>query len=142
MALIALGTVAGARLYFVIQNDLIDYLVRPWRILAVWEGGLAFFGGLLGGILAAFIYARRNALPFLRTADLFSPAIPIGGAIGRISCGLDGMDYGTPTALPWGVVYENPNSFAPIDGISRHPDQFYELLGDLMIAAVLIKLRD
>lgn len=97
--------------------------------------------GWPGGILAAYLYARRHGLSFLRLGDLFAPAIPIGGAIGRISCGLDGMDYGTPTSLPWGVVYENPNSFAPIDGVSRHPDQFYELLGDVMIAAVLIKIR-
>jgi len=77
----------------------------------------------------------------LRLGDLFAPAIPFGGAIGRISCGLDGMDYGTPTSLPWGIVYENQNSFAPIDGLSRHPDQFYELVGDMIIAAVLIKIR-
>lgn len=141
MAWIALGTVVGARLYFVVQNDFLSYLTHPWRILAVWEGGLAFFGGLFGAITAAYIYARRHHLPFLRTADLFAPAIPIGGAIGRISCGLDGMDYGTPTSLPWGVVYENLNSFAPVDGISRHPDQFYELAGDLIIAGALIKLR-
>lgn len=141
LAWIALGTVAGARLYFVVQNDFLGYLAQPWRILAVWEGGLAFFGGLFGAILAAYVYARRCRLPFLRTADLFAPAIPIGGAIGRISCGLDGMDYGTPTSLPWGVVYTNPHSFAPVDGISRHPDQFYELAGDLIIAGALIKLR-
>jgi phosphatidylglycerol:prolipoprotein diacylglycerol transferase len=102
---------------------------------------LAFFGGLAGGILAAYLYARRHGLSFLRLGDLFAPAIPIGGAVGRISCGLDGMDYGTPTSLPWGVVYENQNSFAPIDGVSRHPDQFYELLGDMIIAVVLIKIR-
>ena len=139
---ILLGTIVGARVYFVVQNDFVDYATHPWRIAAVWEGGLAFFGGLAGGILAAYIFARREGLPFLRLADLFAPAIPIGGALGRISCGLDGMDYGTPTSLPWGVVYENPNSFAPIDGVSRHPDQYYELIGDLLIAGILIKFRN
>ena len=139
---ILLGTILGARVYFVVQNDFVDYAIHPWRIAAVWEGGLAFFGGLAGGILAAYIFARRHGLLFLRLADLFAPAIPIGGALGRISCGLDGMDYGTPTSLPWGVVYQNPNSFAPIDGVSRHPDQYYELIGDLLIAGVLIKLRN
>lgn len=104
-------------------------------------GGLAFFGGLFGATLAAYVYTRRHRLPFLRIADLFAPAIPIGAAIGRVSCGLAGMDYGTPTALPWGVVYTNPASFAPIDGIARHPTQFYELVGDLFIATVLIRLR-
>jgi hypothetical protein len=51
------------------------------------------------------------------------------------------LDYGTPTALPWGVVYTNPNSYAPVDGVARHPDQFYELAGDLIIAAFLMRLR-
>ena len=141
LAWILVGTIIGARSYFVVQNDFAGYLSQPWRIAALWEGGLAFFGGLAGGILAAYLYARRRCLSFLKLGDLFAPAIPIGGAVGRISCGLDGMDYGTPTSLPWGIVYENPNSFAPVDGVSRHPDQFYELLGDLIIAAVLLKIR-
>ena len=138
---IAAGTVLGARFYYVLQNDTADYFAHPWRILAFWEGGLAYFGGLFGAILAAAIYLRRHRLPFWKVADTFAPAIAIGSAIGRISCGLDGMDYGTPTSLPWGFVYSNPNSYAPIDGIARHPDQFYELAGDLIIAAILLKLR-
>lgn len=135
------GTIAGARLYFIVQNDLGAYVREPWRVLAVWEGGLAFFGGLAGGTLAAFLYTRRHKVPFARVADLFAPAIPIGGAIGRISCGLAGMDYGTPTQARWGVVYTHPHSYAPVDGISRHPTQFYEMAGDLAIAVVLLRFR-
>ena len=141
MIWIVAGTVIGARLYYIAQNDTADYIAHPLRILMVWEGGLAYFGGLLGATLAAYLYTRRAKLVFGRVADLFAPAIPLGAAIGRISCGLDGMDYGTPTRLPWGVVYANPNSYAPIDGVPRHPDQFYELIGDLIIAGILIKLR-
>lgn len=51
------------------------------------------------------------------------------------------MDYGTPTTLPWGVIYTNPDSYAPTDGVPRHPDQFSELLGDLVIAVILLRLR-
>lgn len=138
---IAVGTIIGARLYFVAQNDVWEYLKEPWTILAVWEGGLAFFGGLFGAIIAGALYSRRHGLPFLRLADLFAPAIPIGAAIGRITCGLAGMDYGTPTSLPWSVIYTNPATHAPIDGISRHPTQFYELAGDLAIAVILLRLR-
>jgi len=141
LAWVVVGVLTGARLYFVLQNDLESYIKEPWRILAVWEGGLAFFGGLFGAIIASYLYCRRFGLPFLTATDLFAPAIPIGAGIGRISCGLDGMDYGTPTSLPWGVVYTNPNSYAPTDGIGRHPDQFYELVGDLIIAAILLRLR-
>lgn len=139
---IILGSVIGARIYYVVQNDFSSYLQEPWKVLEVWEGGLAFFGGLLGAILAAYLYARRQGLAFSRIADLFAPAIPIGAAIGRISCGLAGMDYGTPTQLPWSVIYTNPNSYAPTDGIPRHPDQYYELIGDLLIAGILIEFRD
>jgi len=135
------GTIIGARLYFLIQNDFTAYLREPWRMLAVWEGGLAFFGGLFGATLAAYLYTRREGIDFPRVADLFAPAVPIGGAIGRISCGLAGMDYGTPTSLPWGLVYTNPHSYAPNDGVARHPVQFYELAGDLAIAGLLIRLR-
>lgn len=138
---IFVGSAVGARIYFLVQNDFGAYLREPLRMFAVWEGGLAFFGGLFGGILAAFLYTRRAGLSFPRVADLFAPAIPIGAAIGRISCGLAGMDYGTPTQLPWGVTYANPNSYAPVDGVARHPVQFYELVGDLIIAGVLVKLR-
>lgn len=136
------GSFIGARLYYVVQNDFQFYITHPWKILATWEGGLAFFGGLAGGILAAYLCARRGALPFPRVADLFAPAVPIAAAIGRIPCGFDGMDYGTPTRLPWAVVYVNPASYAPLDGVARHPGQFYEAAGDVAIAALLLKLRD
>jgi phosphatidylglycerol:prolipoprotein diacylglycerol transferase len=105
------------------------------------EGGLAFFGGLFGAVGAAYVYARLARLRFAPLADLFAPAIPIAAAVGRVACGLDGMDYGTPSTLPWSIVYLNPTSYAPIDGVARHPDQYYELLGDLLIAMILLKVR-
>lgn len=135
------GAFAGARLYFIAQNDPASYVREPWRMLMVWEGGLAFFGGLFGAVLAAFVYARRQRLPFARAADLFAPTIPIAAAIGRVPCLLAGMDYGTATTLPWAVLYTHPDSYAPNDGVPRHPVQLYELLGDLVIAGILLNLR-
>jgi phosphatidylglycerol:prolipoprotein diacylglycerol transferase len=140
LAWIAVGVVIGARSYNVVQN-LQEFPGRPLQVFAIWEGGLAYFGGLFGAIIFAVIFCLWKGLNFWAVADRFAPAIAIGSAIGRISCGLDGMDYGTPTRLPWGIVYTNPNSYAPLDGIPRHPDQFYELLGDLVIAAVLARMR-
>ena len=75
---IIVGTVIGARLYFVVQNEPADYVRQPWRIAAIWEGGLAYFGGLFGAILAAFIYTKREELSFAHVADLFAPAITAG----------------------------------------------------------------
>jgi len=113
------GAFVGAWLYYVAQNEPWFYLTHPWQIVAVWDGGLAFFGGLFGAIMAAYVYACRARLPFGQPADRVAPAIPIAGAIGRIPCGPDGMDYGTPTSLPWAVVYTNPNSYALHDGVPR-----------------------
>lgn len=113
------GAFVGARLYFVAQNEPLSYVLQPWRIFMVWEGGLAFFGGLVGAIGAASFAARRSSISFTRAADLFAPAVPIAAAIGRIPCFLAGMDYGTPTTLPWGVVYTHPASYAPNDGVSH-----------------------
>ena len=95
---ILVGVILGARLYYVFQNDFSAYVIHPWRVFAVWEGGLAFFGGLGGGIAAAYLCCRHYGFDFWEVSDVFTPAIPIAAAIGRISCGLDGMDYGTPTA--------------------------------------------
>src|ERR1700731_651452 len=97
---ILLGALLGARLYYVAQNEPIFYVTPPWHIVAVWEGGLAFFGGLFGAVGAAYVYARRARLRFAPLADLFAPAIPIAAAVARVACGLDGMDYGTPSNLP------------------------------------------
>jgi phosphatidylglycerol:prolipoprotein diacylglycerol transferase len=138
---ILLGALIGARLYYVAQNEPIFYVTHPRHIVAMWEGGHAFFGGLFGAVGAAYLYARRARLRFGPLADLFGPAIPIAAAVGRVACGLDGMDYGTPSNLPWSVLYLNANSYAPIDGVARHPDQYYELVGDLLIAMILLKLR-
>ena len=138
---ILVGALVGARAYFLVQNDFGSYLGEPWRMLAVWEGGLALFGGLFGATLAAFLYTWRHRLQFSQVADLYAPAIPIGAAIGRITCGLAGMDYGTPTQLPWGVIYTNAHSYAPTNDVARHPTQFYELVGDVVIAGILLKLR-
>lgn len=55
------GAFIGGRLYFIAQNDPLAYLREPWRLLMVWQGGLAFFGGLLGAIFAAYVYARSQS---------------------------------------------------------------------------------
>src|SRR5262249_13524153 len=61
---ILIGSLIGARIYFILQDDATAYLSEPRRILAIWEGGLAYFGGLFGGALAAYLYARREGVPF------------------------------------------------------------------------------
>ncbi|MBI2288319.1 MAG: prolipoprotein diacylglyceryl transferase [Chloroflexi bacterium] len=129
------GGIIGARLVHVI--DYWDfYMTNPGSILAIWEGGLAIWGGILGGTLAGVIFTKVNGVATARYADLVSPGLILAQAIGRIGDIINGEHFSTPTSLPWGVVYTHPDS--PAYGRPpTHPAVAYELLMDLLIFAIL-----
>lgn len=102
--------------------------------------GLTIYGAVLGATLGLWIYSRVNKYPFGHAADLLAPGILLAQAIGRVGCTLNGCCYGAPTSLPWGVIYTNPESYAPI-GVAVHPTQVYEIIYNLIIFGVLFKLR-
>ena len=92
--------VVGARLYYVLFSwD--HYAAEPVRALYVWEGGLAIYGGILGGLLAGLLYARRRRLPFLRLADLAAPCFALGQAVGRWGNFVNQEAYGAVVARSW-----------------------------------------
>jgi phosphatidylglycerol:prolipoprotein diacylglycerol transferase len=134
----------GGRLYFVVQSDLAAYLREPWRILATWEGGMAFYGAVFGATGAILYVAWRRGLSretlgkLLDGAALFAA---IGQVFGRIGNIINGDILGPPTDLPWGVIYLHPNSFAPERGVAYHPAAAYELLFNLALIALLWALR-
>ena len=98
----------GARIYEVIFNW--DYYGQhPWKIPAVWEGGLAIHGGLIAGILTGLWVARREGLPIRRSLDIVAPSIAIGQAIGRWGNFFNEEAFGTPTDLPW-KLYISPQN--------------------------------
>lgn len=134
------GGFVGARLLHVIDRWP-EYAAQPAAILAIQNGGLAIFGGILGGVAAGAIYARRRGLPIARMADLAAPGLILAQAIGRIGCIINGDALGAPTDLPWGVAYLNPEAMAPSLGVAYHPTPAYEFVGDLLIFALLWALR-
>jgi len=89
--------------------------------LAITQGGLVFFGGFLATSLTMIVYGRYNGLRLRDLGDMIAPCLIIGHAIGRIGCFTNGCCYGSPTALPWGVVFGRSG-----DILSRHPTQLYE----------------
>jgi len=128
----------GARLVHVIDSWEI-YSKDLLKILAFHEGGLAWYGGLIGGILAVVIYARIKKFSLGRFADAAAPGVILGLSIGRIGCTINGDAAGTATSLPWGFIYTHPDSFAPL-WVATHPAPVYEILWNLALVGVLLWL--
>lgn len=117
------------------------YSQNPGEILSLRFSGLAIYGALVGGLVAVAAYSLWNKVSFWKLADVAAPALPLGQAIGRIGCLINGCNYGTRTALPWGVVWTSPYSLAPMSDVPRHPAQAYELLWTLVIFAAVWAMR-
>ncbi len=133
------GGIIGARLVHVVDYWGY-YSANPGTILAFWEGGLAIWGGILGGTLTAVIFARIKNFPLARYADLAALGLILAQAVGRIGDVINGEHISKGTSLVWGVFYTHPNS--PGYGLPpSHPAVGYELLMDLLIFGVLWKLR-
>ena len=115
-----------------------DFLVHPIRIVAAWEGGMSFHGGLIGVVTALWLFTRRHKLHLVRFADLVACAAPIGLFFGRIANFINGELWGKPTDVPWAMVFPN----AP-DRLPRHPSQLYEagMEGLLLFAILYVCLR-
>ena len=137
-----IGAIIGARLYYVAFSCLENFWSNPLTLFAVWEGGLAIHGGILGGLLVALIYARKREIPFWKLADTVAPSLILGQTVGRIGCFLNGDAHGHPTKLPWGMIY-SPESPAGrmFPGQPLHPTQLYEMFFNWMIFLFLWKWR-
>lgn len=137
------GGIVGARLFHVIDNPGV-YWADPWRALAVWEGGLAVYGGLVGGALTGAFRAWRQGVPLGRVADGAALGMLLGQALGRLACIPNGDAYGSPTDAPWAFTYVNPASMVPPEllGVPLHPYPVYELIFDLALLAVLLLVRN
>lgn len=127
--------ILGARLYFVIENWRL-FASNPLKVFYLWEGGLAVFGGLIGGTVGGVVYCRRRGLNVKRAADIVGWVLPLAQAIGRIGCLFAGCCYGKPCSLPWAITFTNPDTLARM-GVPLHPTQVYHMLSNFLIFAVL-----
>jgi len=131
----------GARLYYVIQQPLGPYLAEPWRILAFWEGGMAFYGAIFAVVIVLLVVGWRLKISILKLLDVAPLFAVVGQFFGRIGNFINGDVIGYPTNLPWGVVYTNPNSFAPRHDIAYQPAAAYEALIDILLFSLFWWLR-
>lgn len=123
--------IIGARLAYVLLYNPFFYFTHPWHILMLQEGGLAFYGAFIFGLVATFLFTRKNNLPFFNFLDVGAPSLALGYAVARIGCFLNGCCYGKPTDLSWGVI------FPVVDGLARHPTQLYSSLAGMVIFSFL-----
>jgi len=131
--------IAGGRLYYVVQNNPSFFLHHPAEIIAVWQGGMAFFGAMFGGLLAVAISAWRWRIPFWSLLDVGALGMTIGQAIGRVGNIINGDIVGYKTN-GWGFEYTNPNTFGPLN-VPVQPASLYELLISLALFLLLWNLR-
>ena len=134
------AAIVGARLYYVIFSWP-TYAKNPISALYLWEGGLAIYGGILGGLLAGLLYARKKGLRFLTLADLVAPCFAIGQAVGRWGNFMNREAFGTETTLPWRMQLTTVSGAL----VEVHPTFLYEslwnVIGLILIAAVVSKAR-
>ena len=130
------AAIVGARLYYVIFSWA-DYAADPLSALRVWEGGLAIYGGILGGLLAGLIYARVKGLRFLTLADLVAPSFALGQAVGRWGNFFNQEAYGRAVAADWMRRYPVA-VFIRADGLWHYATFFYESVWCLLIAIFLL----
>jgi phosphatidylglycerol---prolipoprotein diacylglyceryl transferase len=132
--------IVGARLFHVL--DYWDYYAtNPGALLTFQQSGLAIYGAIVGGILAALLFAWRRGLSFWKLADVVVLGLPLGQAIGRIGCFINGCNYGYATELPWGVRWRAPGAMVPDANTAYQPAQLYEGIVAAGIFALLWPLR-
>lgn len=132
---VALGVVLGGRLGFVLFYDLPRYLARPQDIIAIWQGGMSFHGGLIGAATGLWLFARRRGYPALSVFDLAAAVVPIGLFLGRIANFINAELWGRPAPdVPWAMVFPNAGP------LPRHPSQLYEALGEGILLFILLAL--
>ena len=129
---LVLGIIIGGRLGYVFFYDFIYYFKNFPEIYMVWKGGMSFHGGLLGVIIACFIFGKIKKIYFLDITDIISCVAPIGIFFGRIANFINGELYGKVSHLPWSVIF-------PYGGnIARHPSQIYEAILEGVVLFILI----
>ncbi|MDZ8051787.1 MAG: prolipoprotein diacylglyceryl transferase [Aulosira sp. ZfuVER01] len=137
---LVIGAIPAARLYYVLFQWP-EYAQHPERIIAIWQGGIAIHGAILGGLVAALIFAKLKQISFWQLADLVAPSLILGQAIGRWGNFFNSEAFGDPTNLPWKLYIpadRRPPELANFEYF--HPTFLYESLWDLMVFALLITL--
>lgn len=128
----ALGVILGGRIGYMLFYDLPNFLAHPWTLLLVWHGGMSFHGGLLGVLVAFYLYSRKTGKHFFDITDFAAPFVPIGLAAGRIGNFINGELWGRVSDVPWAMVFPRAGN------LPRHPSQIYEFFLEGVILFIVL----
>ena len=137
---LVIGAIPCARIYYVLFQWR-EYIQRPEDIIAIWKGGIAIHGAIIGGTIATIIFARLNRISLWQLLDLVVPSLALGQAIGRWGNFFNSEAFGRPTDLPWKLFI--PPSNRPLEYLNSdyfHPTFLYESLWNILVFIVLISL--
>jgi phosphatidylglycerol:prolipoprotein diacylglycerol transferase len=129
---LVIGIILGGRLGYVIFYNFDYYVQNLLEIFIIWQGGMSFHGGLLGVIVAIYIFSKNKNTDFFKFSDIVACVSPIGLFLGRIANFINGELFGKISTLPWAVIF--PNS----ENIARHPSQIYEAILEGIVLFILI----
>jgi len=128
---LVVGTILGARTLYVMTYWKDSFAGGSWtEIFKIWNGGLVFYGGLIGASLAGILYARVKHIALWKLADVIAPSIALGYVFGRIGCLLNGCCYGAACSLPWAIHYPPGHETYP-NGV--HPTPVYDSILNLIL---------
>ena len=130
----ALGVILGGRLGYIVFYDLSYTLNNPWNVFKIWQGGMSFHGGLLGVVVAMWVFARFSQRSFFQVTDFVAPMIPPGLGFGRIGNFINGELWGKPSELLWAMVFPGGGE------LPRHPSQLYQALLEGLLLFVILWL--
>ena len=117
----AIGLILGGRIGYMLFYSWSELIADPLKLFKVWEGGMSFHGGLLGGLIGLYLFGKHFQKPFLEVADFTAPLIPLGLGAGRMGNFINGELWGRPADLSWAMIFPH------VDHLPRHPSQLYEL---------------
>ena len=137
-----IGIVIGTRLAYVLVYNFQFYFQNPFDIIAVWHGGLSFHGGLIGAVIATFLFCKKKKIEFYDLADIAVMPVALALALGRIGNFINGELYGRITNVPWCIDYLKNKFMGVIPEGCRHPSQLYASMKDLTIFAILWFIKD
>ncbi|MEY3219801.1 MAG: hypothetical protein RIT27_1158 [Pseudomonadota bacterium] len=129
----AIGVIVGGRLGYVLFYNLPVYIAHPLDIFKIWMGGMSFHGGLIGVLIAMYLYGKHQGKTFFETTDFIAPLVPLGLFFGRIGNFINGELWGAPTDLPVGMIVPYLK-----DNIPHHPSQLYEAFLEGLVLFVIL----